>query len=118
MKSIFKFAMIACTCTLGLSGLSSNAFAASGALDFLDPCSKARSSFNEQEIKVRAQLDAAAAQVRSGAPKEYRALWIEAVKKEARPKFDQAVAPLLREHGVVTQQALDAAFQKWFAQQL
>lgn len=95
---------------------ATQASAGNGALDFLDPCVEARDSFRDQRMQILASYDAEIAAVETAAATpEYRDAWFKAKKEQARPIFNNEVAPLLTSFGVTD---LNGAFEKWFSNEL
>jgi hypothetical protein len=95
-----------------LAGLSTPALASNGLFDFVDPCIQARDSFSEQRTNMLSQLNQAVVDAdHQPAPAAYRDLWLQAMKEKLRPKFDELVAPSLRDAGVTN---MDDAYGKWF----
>ena len=99
--------------TTALAGLSqSPAFATSGALDFLDPCIKARSNFAEQRQAYFAKLNITEGSIDTlSATPAFKTAWLAEVRKQARPLFDEKLAPSLRQMGATD---MEKAFSVWF----
>ncbi|MBB3746982.1 hypothetical protein FHX10_006535 [Rhizobium sp. BK591] len=97
---------------LGLATLSVTPAFAAGAFDFLDPCIKARSDFSEQRQQMREKFVAASASIDTmNYTPEFRAAWLKAKREQARPVFDEQVAPVLANYKVTD---MDGAFGAWF----
>lgn len=98
--------------TLGLATVSVSPAFAAGAFDFLDPCIKARSDFSEQWQQMREKFIAASASIDTlNYTPEFREAWLKAKRQQARPVFDQEVAPVLAKYKVTD---MDGAFGAWF----
>lgn len=99
--------------TTALAGVSqSPAFATSGALDFLDPCIKARSDFAEQKQVYFAKLNITESSIDTlSATPAFKTAWLAEVRKQARPLFDAKLAPSLRLMGATD---IEKAFSVWF----
>jgi hypothetical protein len=97
---------------LALATLSASPALAGGAFDFLDPCIKARSEFADQRQQVRAKYGNIESSIATMvADAGFRNAWMDAKRKQARPIFDEQVAPLLAKLKVT---AMDEAFDAWF----
>lgn len=97
---------------LGLATLSVTPAFAAGAFDFLDPCIKARGDFSEQRQQMHEKFVAASASINvMNYTPEFRDVWIKAKREQARPIFDEQVAPVLAKYKVAD---MDGAFDAWF----
>ena len=97
---------------LGLASLGGTPAFAAGAFDFLDPCIKAQSDFSEQRQQMHEKFVAASASIDTmNYTPDFRDAWIKAKRKQARPIFDEQVAPVLTKYNVTD---MDGAFDAWF----
>src|SRR5689334_11452523 len=84
-----------------IAALAGPAWAGDGALDFLDPCIKAKDEFRTERILMVKQLDQAVADAdQAAAPAEYKDAWMKAKRSDLRVTFDDLVAPTLKDSGV------------------
>lgn len=112
MKTTLKTSAAA----LLITGFLGSAAFAQGALDFLDPCIKARSDFAEQRQAYLAKLNVTESTVDTlAATPEFKAAWMAEVRKQARPLFDEKVAPKLRDMGATD---IEKGFNVWFDMEL
>jgi hypothetical protein len=112
MKTLMKTSAVAIAL---MTTVGSTTFAA-GALDFLDSCIKARSDFAEQRHAYFANLSVTESSIdKLTATPEFKAAWLSEVKKQARPLFDEKIAPALRKMGATD---METGFNVWFDMEL
>jgi hypothetical protein len=108
MKTLLKTVAVAVALSVPLASTS---FAA-GAFDFLDHCIKVKREFAEQRQAIFAKINLAESSIDTlTTTPEFKEAWMADVRKQARPVFDEQIAPTLREMGTPD---MDKAFTVWF----